>query len=76
MKHIERALTLCDSNACYWNNYGAVLRDLRRHHEAKAAFEKAIAIRADYPDAWSNRNPFFPHIVVSFSPTFPEGIKG
>ena len=28
--HIERALSHCDSKAVYWNNYGAVLKDLKR----------------------------------------------
>lgn len=54
LEHVGKALSLCDSKAVYWNNYGAVLKDLERHEEAKAAFEKAIRIRDDYADAWSN----------------------
>jgi len=39
---IETALGYCDTKAVYWNNYGAVLKDLGCCDEAKAAFEKAV----------------------------------
>ncbi len=51
---IQRALEVCDTKAVYWNNYGAVLKDLGEHEEARLAFERAIGIRDDYPDAWAN----------------------
>lgn len=51
---IQRALAVCDSKAVYWNNYGAVLKELGDFAGATAAFEKAIGIRDDYPDAWAN----------------------
>jgi protein O-GlcNAc transferase len=54
LEHIEKALSLCDFKAVYWNNYGAVLKDAGRHPEARIAFEKAISIRDEYADAWSN----------------------
>lgn len=38
----------------YWNNYGAVLKELGRIREAQLAFEKALAIHPGYADAWSN----------------------
>ena len=51
---IERALTVCDTKAVYWNNYGATLRELGLIEEAKAACERALAIRPEYADALSN----------------------
>ncbi len=51
---IERALALCDTKAVYHNNHGAVLRELGQHNEAKTAFQKALDIRPNYPDALSN----------------------
>jgi Tfp pilus assembly protein PilF len=53
-KHIERALSLCDTKAVYYNNYGAVLKELGRLDEAKVAFERAVELNQDYADAWSN----------------------
>ncbi len=54
LEHVEHALTLCDTKAVYWNNYGAVLKELKRQEHAKNAFQKALALRDDYVDAWSN----------------------
>jgi predicted O-linked N-acetylglucosamine transferase (SPINDLY family) len=54
LKNIERAISLCSTKSIYWNNYGVVLKLLGRNAEAKAAYEKALAIHPDYADAWSN----------------------
>ena len=51
---IERSLRLCDCKAAYFNNYGAVLKELRRYSEAQKAFEQAIALDPDFPDALAN----------------------
>ena len=51
---IERALSFCDTNPVYFNNYGAVLKLIGHLHEAKSAFGKAIALNSGYADAWSN----------------------
>jgi tetratricopeptide (TPR) repeat protein len=49
LRHIEHALALCRTKAVYWNNYGAVLKELGRVAEAKTAFEQALRIRVAYP---------------------------
>ena len=54
LEHIQKALAICGHKAVYWNNLGAVHKDLRRFREARAAFERAIALRDTYADAWSN----------------------
>lgn len=51
---IERALERCSTKAVYWNNYGAVLRGLKRWDDALRAFQKAVDLQPQYADAWSN----------------------
>lgn len=51
---IQRALALCGTKGVYWNNYGAVLRELGMAEEAKRACERALSIAPRYPDALSN----------------------
>ena len=52
--HLEKALSLCQTKAVYWNNYGAALRAAKRLDEAEIAFIRALALKQDYPDALTN----------------------
>ncbi|MBD2022420.1 tetratricopeptide repeat protein [Leptolyngbya sp. FACHB-36] len=38
-----------------WDQQGTALAGLRRLDDALAAVDRAVTIRADYPEAWSNR---------------------
>jgi protein O-GlcNAc transferase len=49
------ALNINPVNAAAHNNYGNVLRALKRPVEALANYDKALAILPAYPDAFSNR---------------------
>ena len=51
---IESSLAICSTKPTYFNNYGVVLKEAGRFEEAKSAFEKAIAMKPNYPDALSN----------------------
>jgi len=51
---IERSLHFCNTKAVYYNNYGAVLNEWKQYHEAKTAFENALVLDPNYPDALSN----------------------
>jgi predicted O-linked N-acetylglucosamine transferase (SPINDLY family) len=55
LAHLRQALALCDSRPIYWNNLGAVLKDLHSLAEADLAFRTAIQLNPDYANAWSNR---------------------
>ena len=37
------------------NNRGNALNDLKRHEEALASYDKAIALKPDYAEAYNNR---------------------
>ena len=54
LQRIERAISLCDTKAVYFNNYGVAFKFLQRYQEAKEAFEKALTLHPEYADAWSN----------------------
>lgn len=54
ISRFEQSLAICDSKPVYWNNYGAALKETQRYADAKTAFEKAVALNANYADAWSN----------------------
>lgn len=54
LEQIQRSLQICNTNAVFHNNHGVVLKELEKYPEAKAAFEKAVTINPDYPDALSN----------------------
>ena len=51
---LEQSLRLCSTKPVYFNNYGVVLKELKRYGEAKDAFEKALLLNPDYADALSN----------------------
>ena len=51
---VARSLELCDTKPIYFNNYGVILNEQKRHREAKDAFERALFLKPDYPDALSN----------------------
>lgn len=53
-QQLERSLTLCDSKAVYWNNYGALLKEVGEYRQAEAAFHRALQRNQDYADAWAN----------------------
>lgn len=54
LRLVERSLRICDHKSLYFNNYGAILNASGRHHEASQAFERAVVLRSDNADAWSN----------------------
>lgn len=51
---IGRALGQCGTVAEYHGNYGSVLQALGRLPEAVASYERALALKSDYPDALNN----------------------
>ena len=51
---IERSLRFCNTKAVYFNNYGVVLNEQKRYPVAKKAFEEALILDPNYPDAHSN----------------------
>lgn len=48
------AIELDGSNSVFWNNLGRTLSHLEQWHEAKACFDKAIAINPEYTTAKDN----------------------
>jgi predicted O-linked N-acetylglucosamine transferase (SPINDLY family) len=52
---IDRAIKLTPNTALFFNNRGAVLRDLKRLDEALASYDRALAIKPDYTEAFNNR---------------------
>jgi tetratricopeptide (TPR) repeat protein len=52
---IRKALRLNDHDAGAHGNLGAGLRALRRHEDALASYDRAIALRPDFAQAYSNR---------------------
>ena len=53
---LSLALTINDSNAFVYNNFGNVLNELKRFGEALANFNKAVELKPDYIEAHSNRS--------------------
>ncbi len=53
-QQMERSLSLCNGKAVYWNNYGALLKELGEYRQAEAAFHRALERNRDYADAWAN----------------------
>ncbi|MDP3356032.1 MAG: tetratricopeptide repeat protein, partial [Polaromonas sp.] len=51
----EQALAINPQHAGALNNYGNVLRALKRPEEALASYEQALMIKPDYAEALSNR---------------------
>ena len=51
---IEQSLCFCNTKAVYFNNYGVVLNEQKRYPAAKKAFEEALILDPNYPDAYSN----------------------
>jgi len=54
VRMIEQSLRFCNTKAAYFNNYGVVLNEQKRYQEAKNAFEEALVLDPNYPDALSN----------------------
>ncbi len=54
LRLVQQSLLLCSQKAVYFNNYGAILNTCRRFLDARNAFERAVILRSDYLDAWSN----------------------
>ena len=54
LRLIESSLAKCSTKPVFFNNYGVALKEAGRFEEAKDAFEKALAMRPNYPDALSN----------------------
>jgi len=54
LHHLEKALSLCKDKAVYYNNYGVVLKDVRRFNDAVAAFQRAVELDPAYADAHAN----------------------
>src|SRR5439155_10022923 len=54
LKLIERAIALNPGCSPYYNNYGEVLRALKRLQEAEAAYRKSLELNPNSPDALSN----------------------
>ena len=52
---MDRALALHESFAEAWNTRGIILFDLKRQSDAVAAYDRALALRSDYPEARDNR---------------------
>jgi predicted O-linked N-acetylglucosamine transferase (SPINDLY family) len=52
---LRRAAASLPGDASVHNNYGNVLRDLKRHRDALDAYDRALTIQPDYADAHYNR---------------------
>ena len=54
IRHLERAISLRQDKAVYFNNYGVVLKDAGRLNDALAAFQQAVELDPVYADAHAN----------------------
>jgi len=54
IRFIECSLVKCTTKPIYFNNYGVALKEAKRLEEAKNAFEEALILDPNYPDAHSN----------------------
>ena len=54
MDALRRARDLEPDNPVAWNNLGVALAGSGRLEEARQAYERAIALRGEYPKAYEN----------------------
>lgn len=52
---LKRVATAMPENPMAHNNYGNVLRDLRRFQDARASYDRAIELEPGYAEAYNNR---------------------
>ena len=53
-QHLEQAISLYGQDPDFYINYGVCLRKLESYPDAEAAFKKAISLRNNDWEAWSN----------------------
>lgn len=51
---LQQVVVASPNDPAAHNNLGNALRELGQHADAAASFEKAITLRPDFVDAWSN----------------------
>jgi len=67
MDLIERAIELSPNSAAFFSNRGNGLKDLKRFEEARASYDRALALKPDFAEALNQRG-----LVLPANPGAPE----